>query len=76
MKCVFCPTGETRPGISSITLERGGTTIVIQYVPSDVCDTCGVAYYSDEITDLLLKQAEQAYQDKIAVEVRRYQEAA
>ena len=76
MKCVFCPFAETRPGMSSITLEREGTIIVVQEVPGEVCDTCGEAYYSDETTDELLKQAEQAYQDGIAVEVRSYQKAA
>lgn len=70
MKCVFCPFGETRPGTSSITLEREGTIIVVQEVPGEVCDTCGEAYYSDETTDELLKQAEQAYQDGRAIKNR------
>lgn len=63
MKCFFCSFGESRPGTSSITLEREGTVIVVQEVPGEVCDTCGEAYYSDETKDELLKQAEQAYQD-------------
>ena len=76
MKCLFCPTGHTQPGTSSITLERGKTVIVIQNVPGEVCDTCGEAYYDEDITDRLLKQAEQAYQGGIAVEVGSYKQAA
>ena len=45
MKCVFCPTGETHCKPSSVTLERDGTTVVIQNVPGEVCDTCGEAYF-------------------------------
>ncbi len=76
MKCVFCPTGQTRPGVSSVTLERAGTTMVFKAVPGEVCDTCGEAYYTEDVTDLILKQAERAYQEGIAVEVRSYRKAA
>jgi len=73
---VFCPTSETRPGLSTVTLERDGTTIVIRDVPGEVCDTCGEAYYDAETTDRLLKQAERACQDGITVEMRNYRKAA
>jgi YgiT-type zinc finger domain-containing protein len=76
MKCVICKHGETRPGIASITLERGSTVIVIRDVPGEVCDTCGEVYHSEEVTAILLKQAEQAYRAGIDVEVRHYQKAA
>lgn len=76
MKCVFCPTGESRLGVSSVTLERAGTTMVFKAVPGEVYDTCGEAYYTEDVTDLLLKQAECAYQEGIAVEVRSYRKAA
>lgn len=76
MKCVICKHGETRPGTASITLEREGTTIMIRDVPSEICDTCGEVYYSEEVTSVLLKQAEQAYREGIEFEVRHYRKAA
>lgn len=76
MKCVICKHGETRPGTASLTLERGGTTIVIRDVPGEVCDTSGEVYYSEEVTDMLLNQAEQAYHDGVDIEIRRYKKVA
>jgi len=76
MKCVFCPTGETHCKPSSVTLERHGTTVVIQNVPGEVCDTCGEAYFSEEVTDWLLNQAEQAYRDRISVAVTPFKKTA
>lgn len=62
MKCVICKHGQTRPGTASITLERGGTAILIRDVPGEICDTCGEVYRSEEIAARLLEQAERAYQ--------------
>lgn len=76
MKCVICRHGETHSGTASITLERAGTTIIIRDVPGEICDTCGEVYHSQEVTSILLKQAEQAYRDGIDIEVRRYRKAA
>lgn len=38
MKCVICKHGETRPGKTTVTLERGGATIVVKGVPAWICD--------------------------------------
>ncbi len=76
MKCTICKHGETQPGTASITLERNNAVIVIREVPGEICDTCGEAYHSEEVTSSLLKQAEQAYYAGIDVEVRHYRKAA
>lgn len=76
MKCTICKHGEMQPGTASITLERNNTVIVIRDVPGEICDTCGEAYHSEEVTSNLLKQAEQAYRAGIDVEIRHYQKAA
>ncbi|MCA9913998.1 MAG: type II toxin-antitoxin system MqsA family antitoxin, partial [Anaerolineae bacterium] len=34
MKCVICKQGDTRPGTVTVTLERGGTTLVFKNVPA------------------------------------------
>lgn len=76
MKCVICKHGQTRPGTASITLERGGTAILIRDVPGEICDTCGEVYHGEEVTARLLEQAERAYRDGVTVEVRNYRKAA
>lgn len=43
VKCVICKQGKTRPGMGTVILERGKTTVVIKKVPADICDNCGEA---------------------------------
>lgn len=76
MKCIVCKHGDTQPGKMTATLERDNTTIIIKQVPADVCDNCGEAYLSEEISKQLLKQAEEAVKAGIQVDVRTYQTAA
>jgi YgiT-type zinc finger domain-containing protein len=42
MKCVICKHGSTKSGRATITLERGGTTVVIKGVPAEVCANCEI----------------------------------
>jgi YgiT-type zinc finger domain-containing protein len=72
MKCVICKHGETAPGLVTITLERGGTTIVIKGVPADVCENCGEQYVDEQTSARLLSQSEQAIAAGVQVEVRGY----
>jgi len=37
MKGVICKQGETRPGTSSVILERDGATLVVRNVSAEVC---------------------------------------
>lgn len=70
MKCVICKYGETLPGHTTVTLERGRTILVFRNVPAQVCANCGEAYVSEEITARLLKEAEEATRAQIQVGVR------
>jgi len=70
MKCVICKQGETRPGHTTVTLERGQTVVVFRNVPAQVCANCGEAYVSEEITAQLLEAAEEAVQARVQVDVR------
>ncbi len=70
MKCTICKTGQTHPGITTVTLQRDNTVMVIRDFPADICDDCG-EYYFDEAT------ACRVYADAEAsahrhVEVQRY----
>ncbi len=48
MKCVTCNLGETRPGTTTMTLERGDTTLVVKKVPAQVCVNCGEAWLNED----------------------------
>ncbi|TSA06314.1 MAG: type II toxin-antitoxin system MqsA family antitoxin [Deltaproteobacteria bacterium] len=72
MKCVICKQGETRPGKTTVTLERDGLTIVIKNVPAQVCVNCGEEYVDDKTASRLLKTAEEAARSGVQVDIREY----
>lgn len=75
MKCFVCKQGETEPGKATVTLERGGLTLVIKDVPADVCKNCGEEYIDEKIVAELLKTAEEVAQSGAEVDVREYMAA-
>jgi YgiT-type zinc finger domain-containing protein len=72
MKCVICKAGETRPGKTAVTLERGRMTLVFKGVPAEVCENCGEAYISAQLGRQLLASAENAAQSGVEVDVREF----
>ena len=48
--CAICKQGEVVAGTTTVTLERGGTTVVIKAVPAGVCDNCGEEYVDETTT--------------------------
>ncbi len=72
MTCVICKAGETRPGHTAVTLERGATTLVFKGVPADVCQNCGEAFVSAEVSRQLFRDAENAVRSGVQVDVREF----
>ncbi|MHC4854970.1 MAG: type II toxin-antitoxin system MqsA family antitoxin [Planctomycetota bacterium] len=72
MKCVICKQGQTHDGLTTVTLERGPTTVVIKDVPAEICENCGEFYLSEEVTDKVQNLAELAFQHGVEIEVLRY----
>ena len=72
MKCSFCKHGETAPGETTVTLNRGITTIIVKDVPADICDNCGEYYLSETVTGIVMEKAEQAVRNGVEVEILRY----
>lgn len=72
MKCSICRQGETHPGLTTVTLTRGDTTIIIKGVPADVCDNCGEYYLDETVSMNVLKQGEKAVAAQAEVEIIRY----
>ncbi|MGH9796133.1 MAG: type II toxin-antitoxin system MqsA family antitoxin [Candidatus Acidiferrales bacterium] len=72
MKCVICRAGETRPGKTAVTLERGSMTLVFKGVPAQVCENCGEAFVSAELSRELFRTAENAASSGVQVDVREY----
>jgi YgiT-type zinc finger domain-containing protein len=72
MRCVICKHGETRPGKTTVTLERSGVTLVVKSVPAQICDKCGEAYVDEDITRQLLGTADEALRAGVQVNVREF----
>lgn len=72
MNCLICKRGRTRPGLATVTLQRGESTIIVKQVPADVCDNCDEYYLSEEVTREILKRAERAVAEGAEVEILRY----
>ncbi len=75
MKCVICQYGETEPGTTTVTLSRGETTVVIRDVPAQICNTCGEEYVDSTTGKRLAQIAENAVNEGVQVDVRRYKVA-
>lgn len=72
MRCTICRHGETAPGTATVTLTRGGTTLVVRDVPAEVCVTCGEDYLSEAASRRVLAVAKAAVRRDVEVEVLRF----
>jgi len=72
MNCLICRIGETRGGSVTVTLQRGESIIIIKNVPAKICQNCGEYYLSEEVTDIVLKKAEKAVENRPEVEILQY----
>jgi YgiT-type zinc finger domain-containing protein len=72
MKCVVCKQDETKPGTTTVTLERNGATVVIKGVPARVCPNCGEEYVDEQVARELLETAEDAVRHGVQVDIRQY----
>ena len=72
MKCLICRSGETQPGMTTVTLERGSATLVYKSVPAQVCENCGEAYVDEDIARQVLQTAEDAARAGVQVDIREF----
>ena len=75
MNCVVCRAGETRPGTTTVMLERDGIALVVRGVPAEVCENCGESYVSEREAAALLDTAEAAARAGVQIEVREFKVA-
>lgn len=50
MDCVICKMGRTQKGKTNFILEKDGSFFIYKDVEADICDNCGEAYFSIEIS--------------------------
>ena len=72
MKCLICKQAETCPGVTTVTLERDGLTLVVKEVPAQVCPNCGESYVDEDASAQLLEKAEEMVRSGTLVDVRQF----
>ncbi len=72
MKCVICKTGETRPGVVTVTLARGETTVLVKGTPAEICQNCGEYYLDETVAAKVYAKAQEAADRHAEVEILRY----
>ena len=72
MTCLICKHGETAPGVTTVTLERDGCTVLFKDVPADICENCGEFYVDEKVSHELLTRAEKAIQGNPEFQIIRY----
>jgi YgiT-type zinc finger domain-containing protein len=73
MKCILCKQAETRPDVTTVTLERDGFRLVVKTVPAQVCPNCGEAYADEATAMRLLAAAEKLTDSGALTDVREYE---
>lgn len=72
MKCVICNLGTTRPGTTTMTLERENSTLVVKQVPAQVCENCGEAWLDEDTVDRLESLLETMVSNGTEVALQKY----
>ena len=75
MMCSVCHRGETHPGTTTVTQERGELTFVATDVPAMVCANCGEEYLASSTTEQVLRMAEEAAASGVQVDIRAFRAA-
>ena len=70
--CLVCRQGETRPGKTTVVLQRDGATVVISDVPAQVCENCGEEYVDEKVAESVLAAAQASARAGVRVEIRDY----
>ncbi|MGH9806526.1 MAG: type II toxin-antitoxin system MqsA family antitoxin [Terriglobia bacterium] len=72
MQCVICKTGETAPGVVTVTLTRGETIVLVKGTPAEICRNCGEYYLDEAVAGWVYAMAQEAAKRRAEVEILRY----
>jgi YgiT-type zinc finger domain-containing protein len=72
MKCLMCKQFEPCPGLTTITLQRDETSLILKNVPALVCPHCGVAYADEATAARLLEIAREMEAAGMQMDIRQF----
>jgi YgiT-type zinc finger domain-containing protein len=72
MKCIVCKDGETRAGVTTVTLVRKGLMLVLKNVPAEICIKCGEDYVDPCVIQEIIALTERVAKNGVRIDVRQY----
>lgn len=72
MKYVICKSGETREDQTTVTLNRGESTIIIKDVSAQICENCGEYYLSEDVSAQVMAMTENVVKQSAEIEILRF----
>ncbi|MCC5904625.1 MAG: type II toxin-antitoxin system MqsA family antitoxin [Balneolaceae bacterium] len=72
MECVICKNGTMTDGFVTVTLQRGGSVIVIKNVPAFVCENCGEYKLSETTAAKVMQIAGDSATRHVEIEVLQF----
>ena len=72
MKCIVCKDGETRLGVTTVTLARKGLLLVVKNVPAEICMNCGEEYVDPCVIQEIIGLTEGLTNNGVQVDIRQY----
>lgn len=69
MKCVVCKIGETEKGITTVTLRRGNTVVIVEEVDAHICNNCGHYYLDSDTAKNVMAKLKDALQRGTKLEI-------
>ncbi len=73
--CPICKNGALQPGNVTVTLERGGSIVLLKNVPAKVCDNCASYFLDSQTTRRVLEKGENSLRNGAELEVLQLQAA-
>jgi YgiT-type zinc finger domain-containing protein len=76
MTCPVCREGAMKKGTSTLTVERKGAIIFFKSVPALVCNNCGEAYFTSDVSKQVSKMADEAFKKGTELEIINMKKSA
>lgn len=70
--CPLC-SGKKIEGMTTFTVDRDESLVVIRNVPATICSLCGSEWFSDTVAERIEEIVEDAKQKKHQLEVTQFQ---
>jgi YgiT-type zinc finger domain-containing protein len=69
MICSICNIGTCNKGTTEELFNKNGKLIILKDLPAMICENCGAKFFSEETSNLILKNLKEAENSKAELEI-------